>query len=124
MTDESIAERWPGVRVLVEATSFEEHSLWLMHSKDGEQFIAHMRTTRLFKWEQLSGGVLTQINDEPIMTVHLRPVRIDGRLLIFYDAPSKIVDYGIVDAWLDKQFSGVRRVDANNFHNALNALGL
>lgn len=68
---------------------------------------------------------------------HGRPInitviwtRINGHLVGFYDPCSELVDYKMIEEWLDQNFcpprehNVVNRVDASNFRNCLVTLGI
>lgn len=64
-----------------------------------------------------------KLNDRPVV-ISLNSAMIDGQKILFIDATSELVDWGIVEAWLEKNLPSsardgyrINRTDALNFHN-------
>ena len=103
-----IKEYLSGVVGAVEASSYESLCLWQEY-RDRKN------------WKQaLSGYGITIgfLADMPVC-ISLMMVEVDGHKLLFWHATSQVVDHRMIDKWFDAHLSGVRRVDAQNFHNAL-----
>ena len=103
----------------VEATSFEEHSLWDKWSNQSKNSYSSA-----VAWEQLSDGWLPtvgRINDKPVC-ISLSWNFIDGQPVLFWDATSILVDYDMIHDWLKKMMPQVYvdqvclTTDAGNFH--------
>lgn len=104
---------------VVEATHAEQHFLWCeWHGR--------------LEWEQDCHGLCPTIGtfgDMPVV-VCCSWSRINGRLVLFYEAVSQIVDHRLVEAWIWgrvgnlKWDHGHRRAhcDAMNFHLCVNAI--
>jgi hypothetical protein len=45
---------------------------------------------------------------------------INGRKILFWHATSSIVDYGLIDIWIETHFKGIKKTDATNFMNVIN----
>lgn len=107
---------------IVEATSFEQHSLWANFGHNSDR---RMREDYSFKWEQMDGWAvqLGQLDNRPVM-LNIRWVKIDGYLVAFWDICSQVADYVMSEKWLDKHFKKGYdfRTDANNFHHCLHAI--
>lgn len=108
----------------VEATSHELHTLWRDFADDRTARECGPPTKNRVKWEQLNPGSMPTIG-----TDHKRPicvtcfwVRIDGQIVMFYEATSQLVDSKKIDAWLDKEYPGIGRCNAGNFHICLHAI--
>lgn len=115
----SVDKRFQETFFLVEASSFEKHYLW----KEWNEQV---------KWEGESSGYLIQVGElggRPV-TISISWVRIDGRLVGFWNSPSQVSDYKMVTAWLGENCvtpnwdRGTRNAncDATNFHLCLNAI--
>jgi hypothetical protein len=108
-----LKEFMSGVIGVVEANRFEYMCLWQAR---GEK-----------TWvSRLSGFAPTigHIGDAPIC-LSLFTAIVDGHNLLFAEAVSQVVDYRVVDAWLETNLPAsarladgrLNRTDASNFHN-------
>ena len=111
---------------IVEASSFEQLCLWSEHAADS----ASRRFTPR-QWEQLNPGWSVTVGN-----IGARPVclsanwaRIDGQLVMFWEATSEVVDYAQIKKWLSRHFNGKwdhgtrdATADAMNFHHCLAAI--
>ena len=121
-------QRLRDTRFVVEATDFEYLCLWERHSLESNPDILRTRG-RKRHWEQLNPGYLTTagvLNDLPVC-VHLRWAKIDGVLVMFYEAVSRVVDRDMVRQWLKDncwpEWDGrAAKEDAMNFHIALQCI--
>ncbi len=112
-------EQWKRETVYcVEASSFEQHALWVMHSKDSST-PAYKSTV---SWEQLNPGSMVRIQDDPVICVSLFWVRLEGRVAVFYDATSQVVDWRKVEDWIKEQFPGIPTCDAMNFGSCVHKI--
>lgn len=103
----------------VEADSFSYQALWEKFSTE----TIHKTPMSVVRWEEDSLGHMTTIgwfNKRPI-NINFRWATLNGHSILFYDACSQLVDYKMVEDWLDK-YTKFRRCDANNFHNVLNLI--
>lgn len=116
-----MGERFPFGRpeFVIEATDFEERCLW---NEYGERI----------QWEQLNPGWWEEIGKvahRPI-AVTVSFARLDGRLVMFYEGCSELVDYKMVRRWVMKMAKPPQRdgreshCNAPNFHLCLHALGI
>ncbi|MFZ2048766.1 MAG: hypothetical protein WAV25_00465 [Minisyncoccia bacterium] len=103
---------------LVEATHFERMCLGKRDEWEG--------------WEEQSSGYICQVGTlarRPV-TVGVSWARIKGKLVGFWEAESQVVDYAMIEKWLDKYWSppkwdgGTRnaRCNAMNFHHCIHAI--
>lgn len=110
---------------IVEATSFEKSCLWRDYclESDNPRYGKHT-------WKLISPGWMIkvgEINDRPCC-ISTTWYKIDGKLVMFWYACSELVDYKLIDEWLDKNFTGTygggRRAstDADNFHACIGAI--
>lgn len=110
---------------LVEATSFEELTLWQKHGNplgalDGEAV----------NWEQLTDGWLPTVGwmDGRPIVVSLHWSLINSRLVLFWRPTSKLVDYGVIERWFNDKIPQAYAdqpnlvTDANNFHIVVHAI--
>lgn len=112
-------QKLKSVVFFIEATSFEQFSLWKEYHKESQ-------------WESnLLGfsmviGFLDKAKKKPV-NVSFTFVKIFDKLICFYDVVSRYSDSTMVEEWLWKNFpvkwdGGIRLAytDANNFHLAFN----
>ncbi len=106
---------------LIEATDFEQHSLWRQHACESDNSEPICVT-----WERLNPGHIEQVgsqvsypSEEPNpINVQLTWARINGQQVCFYTSNSRCVNWKFIEEWLDKKFT-CQRTDANNFHLCL-----
>lgn len=108
-TDDETAGLWKATKLIVEASSYERMTLW-------ERWVDKT------EWQQHLQDHLVTVG-----TYRNRPVcvsfvwaTIRGKVVLFLEATSELVDWTMIDAWLKKEFPGVRKVDAMNFGSKLN----
>ncbi len=114
-TDKRFAETF----FLVEATDFERATLW--DNAEGS-----------VTWDQLAYGWIGTIGtlDEYPVVVSFIWAKIDGRLVVFWQPTSRVVDYVMIEKWLNencktpKWDNGQRpgKCDAANFHMCMAAI--
>lgn len=122
---EEIAERWPKTVFVVEADDFAQFYLWRNHSH--EHLEMNGRADGRFdgprhKWEQMNPGYLVTIGKIKKMPVCVSVTwnKIDGYLVAFYEAVSRVVDHDMVRDWINKMTQpGVGHCNAMNFHLCL-----
>lgn len=101
----------------VEATRFEQMCLWQKYTGEG------------YVWkENLSGRGATvgYLNDMPV-AISLNTAVVNGNKILFYNATSVVVDWGMIEEWLQKNMpsdtkkheGSLRKTDASNFHDAV-----
>ena len=112
---------------IVEATSFEQFSLWQQHSKTSD---SRPSWAQVVDWKEMDGWLVTvgKLGKRPCC-VSMSWARIDGCLVMFYDQCSQVCDSIQTEKWLEKHFSGrydngTRRAwtDAQNFGHCLSAI--
>jgi len=109
----------------VEADSFAHHQLW------ADWFHKKRHPNGIESWEQTSPGHIWEIGKlagHPVC-VSVQWDRINGRIVAFYYACSRVVDHALVEEWTHKHFKarwdgGSRwaQTDAMNFHLCVHAL--
>ncbi|MBW3243299.1 hypothetical protein KUV57_11385 [Epibacterium sp. DP7N7-1] len=111
-----VAKFLEGVTGVVEANSFETMCLWERHTMHGRA------------WEEVStgyGATVAVLHDRPV-ALSLRIAIVEGQKVLFIDATSELVDWKLIDAWLEKNLPAsaydgdrINRSDAMNFANVL-----
>jgi len=116
-SDEKIAE----TVYLVEATSEEQHSLWLMYSRGGAKIRGsnYPSGVKKLRWNQTNPGWVQQIGwlDNRPICVTIFWARIEGYLVGFWSSDSELVDYKMIKLWLEKTFPNVPTTNSTNFHH-------
>jgi hypothetical protein len=112
---------------IVEANSFECLCLWQQHAKESH----HQSIYPKQNWEQIHSGwmiTVAKIDERPVC-IDTRWYKIDGCLVMFYDACSQLVDYIQIEKWLKKNFINKydndtrwAQCDAMNFGHCLSAI--
>lgn len=105
---------------LVEATSCERFDIWCKWCKDSNE----CSRPEVDKWEQMNGW-LVQVGELYGRTINITLTwdNLDGFLVCFWEAVSELVDYKMVDEWLDEHFKKKDATcNAMNFHNCIHAL--
>ena len=113
---------------IVEANSFECLCLWRDHAKQNRDPRPDMTQQ---DWEQINSGWMVtvgKVGKRPVC-IDVRWYKIDGCLVMFYDACSQVVDHRQVEAWLRKNFTNKydndtrwAQCDAMNFGHCLSAI--
>jgi hypothetical protein len=110
---------------IVEANSFEQHTLWQQHCNK-ENFRDWPKMT----WEQMHGWLVTvgKLDDRPVC-ISTSWVKVDGFLVMFWYECSQVADYVQTEKWLDENFTrkydnGTRSAtcDAMNFGHCISAI--
>lgn len=105
----------------VEANSFETMCIWSDYSPSSDK----KTKWHANEWTQiLSGGMFTlgNIYKRPI-NVEYRFAIIDGHYVMFYSPCSSLVDYRMVQNWLDHELPGVKvKTEAPHFHIVMNMI--
>ncbi len=153
MVSDQIKEYLEGVVGVVEANSFEYHSLWerfatdaSRHGRNGsrtfeyhslwERFATdasrHGRNgSRTFEWNGNSSGygcTVGHLDGRPV-AISLLTSTVDGNKLLFWYATSVVVDYDMIDKWLNENLPEsafqvnmprlLNKTDATNFINII-----
>jgi hypothetical protein len=113
-----IDKRFEDTIFVVEATHFEQHTLWKEHHEQ-------------LSWEEDSRGCSEIVGyaDEMPVTVCFWFAKILGQRICFYESTSLAVHWGMVESWIMKQANppkwdnDFRRAhcDAWNFHHCVAA---
>lgn len=114
----SLEELLSATKFAVESTGFERHMLW----RDNYQRMP---------WEGNPAGYgieLGKVGDMPVM-LSTTFQAIDGHVVLFYHPTSQVVDYRMIEAWLNENVPAkwdkgtrIARTNAMNFSHCLHAL--
>lgn len=125
MTDEEFKDRLRDTKFVVRATDCEKLFLWEKHANTS---IGSMERWKANDWRQLHDGRFVTVGwlkGSPV-NICLSWNRIDGVLVMFYDAVSQVVDWGMIEDWLvsncRQRWDNSRRVascNAMNFHHVV-----
>lgn len=118
--------RLADTRFLVEATTNEWHTLWSRWCIDSQECREPVFST----WEQL-GGWSIQVGtlDKRPIVVSLNWDKLNGFLVCQWEPTSELVDYKMIEAWIDRYYcsktkDGRRaRCNASNFHFCTHEIG-
>lgn len=120
-------EKIAGTVVLVEANSNETSDIWERFAKDGKRCKCTCdicTRTKRYPWTQITPGyweTIGKLDNRPVC-VSIFWVRISGYLIAFWEVTSQVVDYVMVNDWLEKTFPKVPTANAMNFHNAIRVI--
>lgn len=118
MSDNQMQTFLNGVVGVVEANSFETMCLW-------KEYTEELKKT----WLENPSGLGQQIGilaGMPIF-ISLNTAIIDGKKILFIDPTSQVVDYRIIDKWLEENlpktaytlYGRINKTNAMNFCNVL-----
>lgn len=99
---------------VVEADDFARLMLW--KENNDRKFI---------NWQELWPGswflVGSMRNDESMpVCLSCMFVKLNGRVVCFYECTSRYVDWDIVNKWFDDNLPNAKRTNAMNFHSCIN----
>lgn len=115
MYNDSQLNKWistetAGIVGICEATRFEKFSLWRYYHHDQHKM----------DWKTGTGGgpmiTIGMVNDRPVVLCLCVDI-IDNKRVLFIDATSQLVDWLLVEKYVEKTWPGVFVTDANNFTN-------
>lgn len=117
-------DRWAQTQFAVQATDAEQLFLWQIHAKDSIQ----KTDWNVIEWKQDCRGhysLIGECDGRPV-GVSVCWSRLNGVLVAFYEPVSQVVDWELVNDWLNSVFNGrwdggTRRAHSNamNFHHCL-----
>ena|SRR5581483_3409967 len=115
--------RFKDTEYVVEADSYAMQSLWERWSTEA---LHKHKDFNFINWRQDSMGSCVHIGDldkRPVVVTFFW-AKLNGHLVVFWEATSEVVDYKMVEEWLGKycnpQHNDRRsRCDANNFHHVI-----
>jgi hypothetical protein len=129
--DEQMHNFLDGVKGIVDANSYEYHCLWESYSQTyKDTFLKHGDDGRIrYTWIQNLVGLQEIVGwlDERPVNLSLYTAVIDGHKILFFDPVSQVVDWKMVDKWLEKTMPDtarrsdgyLNRTNAMNFSNVL-----
>lgn len=94
---------------MIEANSFESMSLWREYNE-------------ALEWKECtSGGPMFQLGelDSRPIVLGVNIIKVDGRKVMFYDPTSQVVDWVMVEDFLEKSWPNAKKTNAMNFFNAV-----
>jgi len=117
-TDDEIKKFLEGIVGAVEASSFEELCIWQEYTQELN-----------YSWKQNCSGYLEYVglfHSRPIC-INLRTSVVNGHKILFWEATSQLVDYKMIDKWMEKNLpksarhsdGRLNKTDAMNFCNIL-----
>lgn len=119
-----VDKRFKDTEFIIEADDFARQALWERYS--GEALEPTTRNT--IKWDQDGMGwmdTIGHVNKMPVCVTFVW-AKLNGHLVVFYHACSRMVDHEMVDDYMKKYCNptwdgGTRRAhcDASNFHHVL-----
>lgn len=112
------AKSYTETKFMVEATNCERFYLWARHSDISS---TRHNSDLAVTWETMESSFHTigHQQNRPIV-VSISWHRINGQVVMFYEATSKLVDWAMIESWLAKQFPPIRhKYDAANFRHCL-----
>ena len=92
---------------IVEATNFETLCLYEKYKDD---------------WKQINSGTfvtVAKVENRPIclsLTVNF----VKGNKILFIEPTSQLIDWKLINKWLEDNFKNVKTADAMNFHILIN----
>lgn len=115
--------RFKDTEFVIEADDFARHTLWAQYSTEA------LEKTKLntIRWEEDSKGwidTVGHVNNMPVCVTFVWG-KLNGHLVVFYHACSRMVDHAMVEDYLKKycnpEYDHGRRAhcDANNFHHVI-----
>lgn len=128
MRHESPESRLKRTFFCVEATDFEQFTLWQQHAKNSSERVSWATP---LEWEQIMDGwalTIGKVGKRPVC-LSVSWANIEGCLVMFYYQCSQVTDSLQMEKWIAKNFkgtydNGTRRAltDANNFGHCLSAI--
>ncbi len=125
-------ERFARCLYLVEATSHEQFMLWQETSNEARYLTRDDKDNELrnpdgLTWSKNNSGSLCKVGELGgyALYVCVTFTEINGKLIAFYYPTSKVSHFGITETWLKARCPAILGMsDAQNFPNAVRALGL
>lgn len=109
-TDDQMVNLLKDVVGIIIATREEQHCIW-----------ARNRENNLFPWESKPNGILETVgylNERPIC-ISLRVHQVNYKKILFIDATSSLVDWQMIDEWIELNLPNVKKTDATNWTNVI-----
>lgn len=122
--DDNTYQMFQRAQFVVKATSDEFHTLWAKYASESNDAKYKRR------WVSDGGGPVETIGyvlDRPVILM-ITGVKIDNAYVLFVEPTSQLVDYQMVDSWIDTHFDGKyggdRRavLDVGNFHHIIHEI--
>ena len=115
-----------GVVGVVEATSFEQHTLWEHYSNESARAgFGRKAPTVLYDWVSTGMGFFActgHFGGEPVY-ISLMTATVAGHKLLFYYASGTTANHDVIEAWLTENVAEYHNsTDAQNFTNVFASL--
>jgi hypothetical protein len=121
-----------GVIGCCEVTNYEKHMLWIEYSQEALAsgcVAAGPLDCKRYKWDSNHAGlyeIVGYLGDRPVC-MSLWVNTLDGHKILFYEPTSRVVDYIMIEEWLEAYLPAtarrkdgfINRSDAMNFCNIL-----
>lgn len=114
--NENDANLFKDVVFIVEADSFASLSLWRNHFHSPIH-----ENSKITTWEEVNPGKVITIGhcaDSPVCVEIFYSI-LNGKKVMFYNTCSSIVDYDMVEKWINHYSSGIQSCNAMNFHQCI-----
>lgn len=102
-----------------------KNTFYLVEATSNEKLHFYFDAIRWgFKVEQCNPGTvinLGKFHDMPVV-FGIFWLKIQGKLIGFWDATSQVVDYRMIEEWFDTNMKGVEKTDSSNVHLAYHAV--
>ena len=107
--------RFNEVEYFVEADSNHQEFLWLKHSGyiEFKKELSHLQPLML-DWVSDTTGKILFISEKVGVTFSF--AKINGHMVCFYYPEGMIVDWAVIDAWLETHFPNVKKTNMDNWH--------
>jgi hypothetical protein len=117
------ADLFTNVVWLICASSEEEFTLWRYFASDSEHRIHNDIS---IDWKRRNPGHSIQIGtlDKRPICVSVGYVYLNGKLVVFYDGISQLVDWKMIDDWIGKNAVGIGHCNAANFNHCFDVIGV
>lgn len=123
--DSELAKLLDGVVGAVEATSYEKHMLWQEYAQEALKLREGGPDRRIrYPWKEGLSGLghgVGEIDDRPVC-LSLLVDTIASHRILFWHCTSQVVDYVMIENWLDKVLPDRKNGDPMNFCNLLHGL--
>lgn len=122
--DPKQANLFENVEFVVEATDEERFLLWCVHFDNPNPKYPE---SRIKSWEQEMRGFGREIgtfHGHPIF-ISITYAKLEGKRVAFLEATSRIVDYSLVNDWVDREFKNrmpARVTNSTNFSHCISFL--
>lgn len=116
--------RFRCTQYFVEADGFTRATLWNRHAKESKAILLREDNFPRYEWEDNLTGISLQLGEcggRPVCVLFFWAL-INGAVVCFYDATSEVVDWKLIEEFLDRfpAWGEGKHTDACNFGVVLN----